>query len=223
MMSVDLTYEIAGKLLLSSVLGGLVGFEREVHRKAAGIRTSMLICMGACFFMIISIVAATHSGDDHTRIAAQIIAGIGFIGAGVILRERGNVVGLTTAAMVWAVAAVGMAVGTGMYVTAIFTTGLMLVALTAVGWAEARFGLKTRLITFRLTAVDGDPVMKQARQIFQDMKAIVQHSELRRIGTESVMEFDADVTQPQEHELMRRLSELPARCESLPTDFQRDA
>lgn len=222
-MSVDLTYEIAGKLLLSSALGGLVGYEREVHRKAAGIRTSMLICMGACFFMVISYLAASHPEDDHTRIAAQIIAGIGFIGAGVILRERGNVVGLTTAAMVWAVAAVGMAVGTGMYVTAIFATGLILVALTTVGWAEARFGLKTRLITFRLTAEDGDPVMKLARQRFQDMKATVQHSELRRIGAEYIMEFDADVTQAQEQELMRRLSELPARCESLPTDFQRDA
>lgn len=69
-MSVDLTYEIAGKLLLSAVLGGLVGYERTVHRKAAGIRTSMLICMGACFFMIISVIAATHPEDDHTRIAA---------------------------------------------------------------------------------------------------------------------------------------------------------
>src|SRR5690242_7936087 len=209
-MAMDLTYEIAGKLLLSAALGGAVGFERELHRKAAGLRTSMLICMGSCFFMIISAIAATHPEDDHTRIAAQIIAGIGFLCAGVILRERGNIVGLTTAAMVWATAAVGMAVGTGMYVTAIFTTILILLALAALGWAEGRFGLKTRLITFRLTAADGDPVMKQARQIFQDMKATVQHSELRRMGTESVMEFDVDVTQPQEQEVLRRLSGLPA-------------
>ncbi|HKW89821.1 MAG TPA: MgtC/SapB family protein [Candidatus Acidoferrales bacterium] len=222
-MSVDLSYEIAGKLLLSCVLGGLVGFERTVHRKAAGIRTSMLICMGAAFFMIISVHAATHPEDDHTRIAAQIIAGIGFIGAGVILRERGNVVGLTTAAMVWAVAAIGMAVGDGMYITAAFGTALVLVALAAVGWAEGHFGLKTRLITFRLTAENADPIIKQARQIFEDMKATIQHSELRRFGAESIMEFDVDVTQPQEQEMMRRLSELPARCESLPTDFQRDA
>jgi putative Mg2+ transporter-C (MgtC) family protein len=221
-MSVDLTYEIAGKLLLSSALGGLVGYEREVHRKAAGIRTSMLICMGACFFMIISVVA-TPLADDHTRIAAQIIAGIGFLCAGVILRERGNVVGLTTAAMVWAVAAVGMAVGDGMYITAVFAAALVLVALAVVGWAEAHFGLKTRLVTFRLTAENADPVIKQARRIFEEMKATVQHSELRRFGAESIMEFDVDVTQPQEHELMRRLSELPGRCESLPTDFQRDA
>ena len=222
-MPMDLSYEIAGKLLLACVLGGLVGYERTVHRKAAGIRTSMLICMGACFFMIISVLAARHPEDDHTRIAAQIIAGIGFIGAGVILRERGNVVGLTTAAMVWAVAAIGMAVGNGMYVTSIFATALVLIALAAVGWAEAHFGLKTRLITFRLTGENADSVIKQARQIFEEMKATIQHSELRRFGAESIMEFDVDVSQPQEQELMRRLSELPARCESLPTDFQRDA
>ncbi|HKV29220.1 MAG TPA: MgtC/SapB family protein [Candidatus Acidoferrales bacterium] len=222
-MAIDLTYTIAGKLLLSAALGGVVGLEREVHRKAAGLRTSILICTGACFFMIISYVAAVHPEDDHTRIAAQIIAGIGFLGAGVILRERGNVVGLTTAATVWAIAAVGMGVGTGMYVTSIFATALILISLTTLGWAEARLGIKTRLTTFRLTAVDGDAVMKQAREIFQDMKIPIQHSELRRAADESVMEFDADLGLPQEHELMRRLSLLPARCEMVPIEFQRES
>ncbi|MGH9729869.1 MAG: MgtC/SapB family protein [Candidatus Acidiferrales bacterium] len=221
-MAIDLTYTIAGKLLLSAALGGVVGLERQVHRKAAGLRTSILICMGACFFMIISYVAATHPEDDHTRIAAQIIAGIGFIGAGVILRERGNVVGLTTAATVWATAAVGMGVGTGMYVTSIFATALILVSLTTLGWAEVRLGIKTHLITFRLTAAHGDAVMKRAREIFQDMKIPIQHSELHRTGEESVIEFDAEVSAPQEHELMRRLSLLPARCETVSAEFQRD-
>ena len=210
-MAIDLTYTIAGKLLLAAALGGVVGFERELRRKAAGLRTSMLICMGSCFFMIISYVAATHPEDDHTRIAAQIIAGIGFLGAGVILRERGNVVGLTTAATVWATAAVGMGVGTGMYATSIFATGLILLSLTTLGWAEAR-----------LTTTNGDAVMKRAREIFQDMKVPIQHSELRRAGEESVMEFDAEVSLPQEHELMRRLSLLPSRCEMVPVEFQRD-
>jgi putative Mg2+ transporter-C (MgtC) family protein len=221
-MAMDLTYEIAGKLLLSAALGGAVGFERELHRKAAGLRTSMLICMGSCFFMIISAIAATHPEDDHTRIAAQIIAGIGFLCAGVILRERGNIVGLTTAAMVWATAAVGMAVGTGMYVTAIFATVLILVALTAFGWVERRFGLKMRLTTFRLTAEDSDAIMKSARQIFDSLKILVQHTELRKVGRESIMEFDADVTIPQENDLMKRLSQLPARCETVPLELQRE-
>jgi putative Mg2+ transporter-C (MgtC) family protein len=221
-MSVDLTYEIAGKLLLSVALGGAVGFERELHRKAAGLRTSMLICMGSCFFTIISVVGATHPEDDHTRIAAQIIAGIGFLCAGVILRERGNVVGLTTAATVWVTASVGMAVGAGMYVTSVFATGLILVALTAFGWIERRFGLKMRLTTFRLTAEDSDALMKAARGIFDSLKITVQHTELRKVGREYIMEFDADVTLPQENELMKRLSQLPARCETVPLDLQRE-
>ncbi len=222
-MAIDLTYTIAGKLLLSAALGGVVGLERNLRRKAAGLRTSMLICMGACFFMIISAIAATHPEDDHTRIAAQIIAGIGFLGAGVILRERGNVVGLTTAATVWATAAVGMGVGTGMYVTSIFATALILISLVMLGWAETRLGIKTRLTTFRLTARDGDAVIKQARQIFQDLKIPIQHSELRRAAEESVIEFDADISVPQEHELLKRLSALSARCEMMPIEFQRES
>lgn len=219
----DLTSTIAAKLLLSAALGGAIGLEREFHRKSAGLRTSMLISMGACFFMIISAVAATHPEDDHTRIAAQIIAGIGFIGAGVILREHGNVLGLTTAATVWATASVGMAVGTGMYVTSIFATGLILFALIALGWLETRIGIKTRLIVFRLTTTEAAPILRLARQIFADQKVRVQHTETHRLGSESVLEFEASLTVPQEHEILKRLSELPARCESVPLEFQRDS
>lgn len=222
-MTSDLTYPIASKLVLAAILGGFVGLERELRRKPAGLRTSMLICMGACFFTIISFVAATHPEDDHTRIAAQIIAGIGFLGAGVILRERGNVVGLTTAATVWAEAAVGMGVGFGMYVSSVFATALILVALTILGWSEQRVGIKMRLITFRVTAAPGDPAVRRVRQVFQELKIPIQHSEMKRIGAESVMEFDADVTHGQEHEVLTRLSELPARCEAIPVDYQRDS
>jgi putative Mg2+ transporter-C (MgtC) family protein len=219
----DLSSTVAVKLVLSAALGGAVGLEREIHRKAAGLRTGMLICMGSCFFMIISAVAATHPEDDHTRIAAQIIAGIGFLGAGVILRERGNVLGLTTAATVWATASVGMAVGTGMYVTAVFATGMILFALVVLGWFEAHIGIKVRLTTFRLTTTEGGPVMKRARQIFVEQKVRVLHTETRRDGAETVLEFDADVSIPQEHEILKRLGELPARCETVPMEIQRDS
>lgn len=222
-MAIDLTYATAGRLALAAALGGIIGLERELHRKAAGLRTSMLICMGACFFMLISIAAATHPEDDHTRIAAQIIAGIGFIGAGVILRERGNVVGLTTAATVWVEAAVGMGVGLGMYLTALYATGLVLLALTALGWAERWFGIKTHVLTFRVSSLDGEDTLKKARQIFSDLKITVQHSEFRRVGNESVGEFDAEVSVPQEHELLRRLSTLSARCETVHLDLPHES
>lgn len=216
----DLSHQIAARLLLSAALGGAIGLEREYHHKAAGLRTSMLICMGACFFMIVSWAAATHPEDDHTRIAAQIVAGIGFLGAGVILRERGNVVGLTTAATVWATASVGTAVGTGMYVTSIFATGLILFALTVLGWFEQRIGMKLRLTTFRLTTMDATGVMRKARQIFVEEKIRVHHTETHRAGAEAVIEFDADVSLLQEHEILRRLSELAARCEASPVEFR---
>lgn len=219
----DLNHEIAARLLLSAALGGAIGLEREYHHKSAGLRTSMLICMGACFFMIVSWAAATHPEDDHTRIAAQIVAGIGFLGAGVILRERGNVVGLTTAATVWATASVGTAVGIGMYVTSMFATGLILFALVVLGWFEQRIGIKMRLTTFRLTTTDAARVMKQARQVFLEQKVRVRHTETHRAGAESVIEFDADVSLPQEHEILHRLSEIAARCEASAVDYRGEA
>src|SRR5712692_1992735 len=102
------------KLLLAAGLGGAVGLEREFHRKPAGLRTSMFICLGSALFTILSDEIGRRFGGDHARVASQLIPGIGFIGAGAILRERGSVVGLTTAATIFVLAAVGMAVGTGM-------------------------------------------------------------------------------------------------------------
>ncbi len=110
-----------GRILLSILLGGIVGFEREVTKKPAGVRTHMLVCMGSCLFTISSfylIPSPEHAltTADMTRIAAAIVAGIGFIGAGSIIARRERVKGLTTAASLWVVAAVGLMVGIGEYV-----------------------------------------------------------------------------------------------------------
>jgi putative Mg2+ transporter-C (MgtC) family protein len=123
------------RMILAAFIGGLVGLERERHDSDAGIRTYMAISMGACAFSLISI----HAGGDLTRIAAQVVTGIGFIGAGVIFQDKGGVAGLTTAATLWATAAVGMASAYGMYVLAILT-GVMLFATLALhhlpGWKQ---------------------------------------------------------------------------------------
>src|ERR1700757_5522207 len=102
----DLSSVIVGRLLLSALLGGAVGLERELRHKPAGFRTMMLICIGAALFTIISYEMASNVGGDHTRIAAQIIPGIGFIGAGVVIRGRGAVVGITSAATIFMIASV---------------------------------------------------------------------------------------------------------------------
>src|SRR5580700_8327363 len=120
---------MVGKLLLAAVLGGIVGLERELNHKPAGIRTNMLICLGSALFTLISYEMAGSVGGDRTRIAAQIITGIGFIGAGVVMRERGAIIGITSAATIFVVASIGMAVGAGLYVTGIFTALLLLSSL----------------------------------------------------------------------------------------------
>ena len=126
-LPIALQAELAVRLALSLGLGALIGLEREYHRQAAGFRTHSLVALGAALFTVVS--AYAFEGADPTRIAAQIVSGIGFIGAGTILHYRGSVKGLTTAASLWAVAAVGMAVGAGLYVLAFLGAALVLVAL----------------------------------------------------------------------------------------------
>src|SRR5438094_740529 len=136
------------KLLLAAALGGIIGLEREAKHRPAGLRTNLFICMGAAMFTLLSDqIAGQHTGD-HTRIAAQIIPGIGFIGAGSIIHARGDLVtGITSAATLFVVASVGMAVGGGLYITAIFATGLILLCLFLLGSAEQRFNLKLTVHT----------------------------------------------------------------------------
>lgn len=111
-------WDLVIQLCISAALGGIIGFEREYHHKAAGFRTHFLVALGSTLFTILSRSVLAWGGSalvDPTRIAAQIITGIGFIGAGAILRKEDRIEGLTTAAGIWATAAIGMAVGVGLY------------------------------------------------------------------------------------------------------------
>src|ERR1700746_310446 len=117
----------------------------------------MLVSTGDALFTIISYEMASDVGGDHTRIAAQIIPGIGFIGAGVVIRERGSVTGITSAATIFMIASVGMTVGAGFPMTAVFTTLLLLVSLVFLGLVEDRIGLHTRLLPFTMTPPAGAP------------------------------------------------------------------
>jgi len=213
-MLFDLNAFVVGRLLLAAVLGGIVGLERELRHKPAGLRTNMLISLGAALFTVISWQLANVSGGDHTRIAAQIITGIGFIGAGVVIRERGAVLGITSAATIFVIAAVGMACGAGMPVTAIFTTLLLLVALVLLGIAEERFGLHSQLTTFRITAVDQAGMIELVHNIASQMGVELRSWQTHRSADGFVVEFDADVTIPKERELLSKLGALHAHCEA---------
>ncbi|MFH1093050.1 MAG: MgtC/SapB family protein [Candidatus Omnitrophota bacterium] len=135
-------YQITSRLALAVVLSGLIGYEREVHGRAAGLRTTILVGVGSCLIMIISMylhAIYAHSADvDPTRIAAQVVSGIGFLGAGTIIRYGASVRGLTTAAGLWAVSGIGLAVGCGFYSAALMTTGIIFLVLVALSRFERK-------------------------------------------------------------------------------------
>jgi len=119
---------MAGRIVLAAILSGLVGYEREQADKPAGMRTHILVGMGSALFTALSIYGFPGFGEP-SRVAAQIVTGVGFLGAGTIFRGEGLILGLTTAATIWAVAALGMAVGVGMYALAAVMTVVMLIVL----------------------------------------------------------------------------------------------
>lgn len=123
-------------VVLAVVFGGAIGLEREIRGKAAGLRTNVLICLGAAVFTIISRQMAAGHSDSLTRIAAQIVTGVGFLGAGAIIQDRGGVYGLTTAATIWLVSSVGMACGAGFYGLAGITTLAAIIVLIGLSGVE---------------------------------------------------------------------------------------
>jgi len=132
------------RILLAVVLGAAIGLERQLHGKVAGVRTNVLICLGAAVVTIISEQMGIKYNDSAGRIAAQIVSGVGFLGAGVIIRDRGGIHGLTTAATIWLVAAVGMAVGAGYYCLAVAATVLAVVVLIGLRNWPSRPGAQGR-------------------------------------------------------------------------------
>lgn len=131
-----------GRLLTACLLGAAIGLQREINRKAAGVRTNLLICMGAAFFTLLSAVMAGDANPDKGRVASNIVQGIGFLGAGLILHNRSRVSGLTSAASVWVVASIGMACGAGLYAAAVMAAVIVIIALQLVGILERRANLK---------------------------------------------------------------------------------
>ena len=139
---------IIGRLLLAAACSALIGFEREAARKAAGLRTHTLVGVGAASFAIVSIIG--FDGPDESRLAAQIVTGVGFLGAGAIFREGASIKGLTTAAGLWAVAAVGVAAGSGSYSLAIVTTVVIAMVLFTLQAADQALSRRTTTVKDRI-------------------------------------------------------------------------
>lgn len=143
----DLHLVMIGRLLLASLLGGLIGLEREIHGRPAGFRTHLLVSLGSCLFVVTSIQFYLTFGNlsgsgplgvDPGRVAAQVVTGIGFLGAGAIIREGSSIRGLTTAACLWVAAAIGVSIGVGLYLISLAVTGVALISLLLLKKIENR-------------------------------------------------------------------------------------
>jgi putative Mg2+ transporter-C (MgtC) family protein len=193
------------RLVLAAVLGGIIGLERELRHRPAGLRTNMFICFGAALFTILSDALAVEHLGDHTRISAQIIPGIGFIGAGSILHARGLTTGLTTAATLFVVASVGMATGGGLYLTAIFATGLVLAALFSLGHLELTFNLKTLLTTYEVTGGSVEQITEEVNRILEYRHRMMQNVLTGNTGQHVRLQFDVNGCNREQKELLREL------------------
>jgi putative Mg2+ transporter-C (MgtC) family protein len=160
------------RLLMACAMGSIVGLERESRHKASGLRTNMLICMGSAMFTMLSLVIAGETSPNRGQIASNIVQGIGFLGAGLILHTRSRVLGLTSAATVWVVAAIGMACGTGLYVEAAIATAIVYVALQFVGLLESRSGWKRYPMLYEVRGSD-------EKTMFDDIFCVLDRAHIR--------------------------------------------
>lgn len=200
-----------GKLLLAAVLGGAIGLEREAKHRSAGLRTNVFICVGAALFTMLSDQLAAIHGGDHTRIAAQIIPGIGFIGAGTILHSRDNLVtGLTTAATIFVVAATGMSVGGGRFALAIFTTALILAVLLVLGLIERSFNLKLLIHQYEVSGQNADELVRQVNGLLEPVHAMMSNLQLAPTPVHVRVRFECEGTRNKQAQILQALRESGA-------------
>jgi putative Mg2+ transporter-C (MgtC) family protein len=208
-----LRIDLLGKLVLATVLGGVIGWEREASGKPAGLRTNILICIGAALLTELSIhFSSITDGQprwDPARITAQIVSGIGFLGAGTIMQARGTVTGLTTAATLWVVAAIGMTVGAGAFVEATGTTLLVLVVLIPMSWVEDRIETQRRGRTIRVVLSESGKVEEIFRLLDGAGLVVRQESLIKGREGEKQVTFDVRGSSDEFRAARAQLQERP--------------
>jgi putative Mg2+ transporter-C (MgtC) family protein len=210
-------HEIFLRLSFAALLGAVIGIERDVHRRPAGIRTSAFVCMGSALFTILSFELAKMFGDTSaTRIASNLVQGIGFLGAGAILREAGGLVGLTTAATIFVEAAIGMAVGGGLYAVGGYATGVVLFGLVCLGWLARVANLKPRMMGFRVTASHAESIASEVQQLIESLKLKPQQFRVSMTGDTSIVEFQADTGYRQQEQIIKKLNRPGVVVEAVP-------
>jgi putative Mg2+ transporter-C (MgtC) family protein len=197
------------RLIVAAALGCAIGLEREIRHKPAGLRTNMFICLGAALFTVLSSALAQEWGGDHTRIAAQIIPGIGFIGAGSILHSRGSITGLTTAATVFVVASIGMAVGGGLYLLALFATGVVLVGLLILGSVESKFPWRPLSIAYEVIGEDAEGVLSAVNSALKEQQRTMQNVQIGRTDHTYRVQFTVEAPPHDQENLLRAMRQSP--------------
>lgn len=177
--------DVIVRVVLSCILGGLIGLERESLNKSAGFRTHILVCVGSSLIMLVSQeIYFQYQGQttmDPARIAAQVVSGIGFLGAGTIMREGVNVRGLTTAASLWVVAGIGLAVGTGFYFAALVTTGVVFLVLIYLGKVERQMAGMDSYETILVWAANQPGQLGRVGAFLGERKVLIHHIELKQM------------------------------------------
>ena len=193
------------RMLMACAMGGIVGWEREWRHKASGLRTNMLICMGAALFTMLSPVLAGDIGTNKGQVASNIVQGIGFLGAGLILHTRNRVLGLTSAATVWVVAAIGMACGAGLYVVAAIATLIVYFALRFIGVLESQSKWKRYPMLYEVRGRDD-------KTMFASVLAVLDREHLRlniverdKVGELERMTFSISTSSARHKELLNEL------------------
>jgi putative Mg2+ transporter-C (MgtC) family protein len=173
-----------GRLLMACTLGGLIGLVRELNRKSAGVRTNLLICMGAAFFTLLGAVLAGDTSPNKGQVASNIVQGIGFLGAGLIIHNRSRVSGLASAASIWVVASIGMACGAGLYVPAALGAFIVIAALAVIGFLEQRASLKAYAVTYEVRGADTSRMLQSVLDAMDHV-----HERLADVQTDAIGEL----------------------------------
>ena len=202
--------EAVFRLLVACLLGGAVGVEREWKGQSAGVRTNLLICMGCAFFTLLSAVLAGDTGTNKGQVASNIVQGIGFLGAGLILHNKNRVSGLASAASIFVVASIGMACGAGLFLPAVIATVIVMVSMAVIGFVEWRVNLKSYPLIYEVRGSDETSLLTSVLEAMDKEHRRLGSVDRDLIGTVQRVSFSHSATKSKHEHLRFRLLAEPA-------------
>lgn len=194
------------RLLMACGMGGIVGLEREWRHKASGLRTNMMVCMGAAMFTVLSGFLAGPNSPNRGQVAANIVQGIGFLGAGLILHTRNRTLGMTSAATVWVVAAIGMACGAGLYLESLIATIIVFISLKTIGYLESRSTWKRFVMLYEVRGTDESRMYAVILKVLDAARLRLNILERDKLGDLQRVTFAVSATSTSHQHLLAQLT-----------------